>query len=221
MLTPEERRQRILANTEARLAKLRLINQTENCQDLPPMAPVSVLAPEELLIKPNSSVDSSSMNSSIIHRTEHETEAVPSSSLFATISSATNVINSLSSLSPKTKPSVENTDETRIVDLQHIFVFVLGLIMAIAYSFYVSPQSNLFFHVYFTCCLCLLTSRYFFKQMKHRTNILISTLMLSGFRPAFVKKGVLIYTLIADAWIIFAFYFVSFCFTCALCSLFS
>jgi hypothetical protein len=56
--------------------------------------------------------------------------------------------------------------------------------------------------------------------MKHRTNILITTVMLSGFQPELMKKFILIYTLVCDAWVIFAFYFVSFCLTHVICSLF-
>ena len=49
MLTAEERRQRILANSERRLAKLRDVERNAEALDF---APVSAPAPEELLTKP-------------------------------------------------------------------------------------------------------------------------------------------------------------------------
>ncbi|CAF4101041.1 unnamed protein product, partial [Rotaria magnacalcarata] len=53
MSTPEERRQRIIANGELRLARLREINRSETSVEPPPLLPVSSEAPEQLLKRPN------------------------------------------------------------------------------------------------------------------------------------------------------------------------
>ena len=211
MLSAEERRQRILANKENRLAKLRQVTESERPADAPPMAPIAEPAPIALIQKSPGSTPVSAPVAPVREQA--------ASSLFSTISSTASMFSSIAS-SIKGKPVVENTKELLIVDQQHLFVFVLGLVISVLYSFYISPDSNLFFHVFFTCCLCILTSRYAHMQMKHRTNPLISTLMLSGFRPTLVKRFVLVYTLVCDAWILFAFYFVAFCLTHACFSLF-
>ncbi|CAF1198339.1 unnamed protein product [Rotaria sordida] len=217
MLTAEERRQRILANSESRLAKLRHINQHDNSSDIPPMASISSPAPHELLRKPNEEFNSS-INSSVNNNQSQQTSS--SSSLFSTITTATNMLNSFTSSSTTTTKTVENTKEMIVIDKQHILMFILGIIVGILYSFYISIESNFFFLVFFTCCICILTSRYYSMQMKHRTNVLITTAMLSGFKPDFMQKLSLVYTLVCDAWIIFAFYFVSFCLTYVVCSSF-
>jgi len=209
MITPEERRQRILANSELRLAKLRDANRNAESSNIPSMAPVSSPAPPNLLQK--------SENESKPPVTTTINNQQPS--FFSTITSATNMMNSFTS-SSKTKATPENTKETMIVDKQHILVLILGILVGLLYSFYISSESNFFFLVYFTCCIGILTSRYYTMQMKHRTNILITTAMLSGFQPELMKKLILLYTLICDAWVIFAFYFVSFCLTHVICSLF-
>ncbi|CAF1138033.1 unnamed protein product [Adineta steineri] len=216
MLSAEERRQRILAGSEKRLAKLRDANRSEMPSDIPPMLPVSVPAPPDLL-KKSEEVTSSSP---IISQTNNNQQSSSSwSSLFSTITSATSMMNIFSSLlKPKTAP--ENTKEMILLDKQHILVFILGIFVGLLYSFYISSQSNFFFLIYFTCSTCILTSRYYMMQMKHRTNILITTAMLSGFKPELMKYASLVYTLICDAWVIFAFYFVSFCLTHVICSLF-
>ena len=203
MSTPEERRQRILANSEARLAKLRHVTLTENTTVTEPMAPISKQAPA-VLLKKSPEIEQPRLSSSD-----------SSSSPFSSLISLMNFF----SPSPK-KPTVENSKDFEMIDRQHLFVCLLGIIVSILYSFYIAPDSNLFFHLYLLCTIGLLTLRYAFMQMKHRTNVIISTIMLSGFKPSLVKKGVLIYTLLVDAWIIFALYFVSFCFTYALLSLF-
>jgi hypothetical protein len=218
MLTAEQRRQRILANTESRLAKLRYINESEKSPTIPPMAPVSTPAPVELLQKSEEELRSFTTTSTTNNNPQQQ-QPVSLSSLFSTVTSATNMISSLTSASkPKSVP--ENTKEMVIMDKQYISVIILGVIIGILYAFYLSSQSNFFFIMYFTCCLCILTSRYYFMKMKHRTNVLISTLVLSGFKPELVKQLVLVYTLAFDAWVIFAVYFVSFCLTHVLCSLF-
>jgi len=212
MLTAaEERRQRILANSELRLAKLRDADRNARTTDIPPMAPISSPAPTTLLQKPKEEPNPTIVN--------NQPQQSSSSSLFSTITSATNMMNSFKS-SSKTKVTPEITKEILIVDKQHILVLILGIFVGLLYSFYISSQSNFFFLVYFTTCICILTSRYYTMQMKHRTNILITTAMLSGFQPELMKKLILVYTLICDAWIIFAFYFVPFCSTRAICSLF-
>jgi hypothetical protein len=205
MSTAEERRQRILANSELRLAKLRDANRSDTS---PEMAPVSVLAPTHLLKK-----------------TEDEQVPVQTTpivnnkqSLFSTITSATNMMSSFTSSKPKA--TLEVTKETILIDQQHILVLILGIFVGLLYAFYISSQSNFFFLVYFTSSICILTSRYYMMQMKHRTNMLITTAMLSGFKPELMKKLILVYTLVCDAWVIFAFYFVSFCLTHVICSLF-
>jgi hypothetical protein len=206
----EERRKRILANSELRLAKLRDTDRNGRTSDIPPMAPISTPAPTTLLQKPNSTV------------ANNQPPPLPQeqqSSFFSTITSATNMMNSFQS-SSKTKATLEITKEILIVDKQHILVLILGIFVGLLYSFYISSQSNFFFLVYFTTCICILTSRYYSMQMKHRTNILITTAMLSGFQPELMKKLILLYTLICDSWVIFAFYFVTFCSTRAICSLF-
>ena len=214
MITPEERRQRILANQELRLAKLRQINASEQPSDIPPMAPVSTTAPEYLLKK----VDGTPAPQVPIVR---PTPNPPSSStLISSISSATSMMSSFSSLSTA-KATVEVTNETITVDQQHILIAILGMITAFLYAFHLSSDSNAFFVIYVTCYLCICTSRYVFMQMKHRNNVVINTLMLSGFKPQLVKKLILVYTLVCDAWVLFAFYFVPFCLTHVLCSLFS
>jgi len=213
MSAAEERRQRILANSEARLAKLRDTNRYENSSDIPPMAPVASLAPAELLQKPK---DEPTPPPAPLRTTTVDNNQ---SSFFSTITSATKLMNSFTSLSkPKSTPEV--TKEMLIVDKQHILVLILGIFVGLLYSFYISSQSNFFFLVYFTSSICILTSRYYMMQMKHRTNALITTAMLSGFRPDLMKNLILVYTLVCDAWVIFAFYFVSFCLTHVVCSLF-
>jgi hypothetical protein len=205
----EERRKRILANSELRLAKLRDTDRNGRTSDIPPMAPISTPAPITLLQKPNSTV----VNNQPPPPQEQQ------SSFFSTITSATNMMNFFQS-SSKTKATLEITKEILIVDKQHILVLILGIFVGLLYSFYIPSQSNFFFLVYFTTCICILTSRYYSMQMKHRTNILITTAMLSGFQPELMKKLILLYTLICDSWVIFAFYFVPFCSTRAICSLF-
>jgi hypothetical protein len=212
MLTAEQRRQRILANSESRLAKLRDTNRNEIASDIPPMAPVASIAPANLLQKPKEQlIPSPPATTSTVKNNP--------SSIFSTISSATNMMNSFAS-SSKTKSTPEVTKETILIDQQHLLVLILGILVGLLYSFYISSQSNFFFLVYFTCSTCILTSRYYMMKMKHRTNILITTAMLSGFQPELMKKLILVYTLICDAWVIFAFYFVSFCLTHVICSLF-
>ena len=209
----EQRRQRILANSEARLAKLREAPRDETAPAPPPMAPVSVLAPAELLQK-------SEDRSNLPPTTPVTTGVQPaSSSIFSTIASATNMMNKFTSVS-KGKATPEITEETILVDKQHLLVLLLGVLVSVLYSFYLSSHSNFFFLVYFTCCTCILTSRYYVMRMKHRTNVLITTAMMSGFKPALMKNVILIYTLVCDAWVIFAFYFVSFSLTHVACSLF-
>ncbi|CAF4403452.1 unnamed protein product [Rotaria sp. Silwood2] len=215
MFTAEERRQRILANATARLDKLRQVNRDENSSDTPPMVSVSSPAPVELLRKPNE--ESSPPIISIADNNQSQQTA---SSLFSTITSAMNICNSFTSSSSTATTTLENTKEMIIVDKQHILVFILGILVGLLYSFYISAQSNFFFLVFFTCCVCILTSRYYTMQMKHRTNILITTAMLSGFKPDLMKNLSLVYTLTYHTWIIFAFYFVSFCLTHVICSLF-
>jgi len=209
MLTAEERRQRILANSESRLEKLRYANRNIGPSDVSPMAPVSSEAPANLLQKSKEKTVPPVIND----------QSPPPSSIFSTITSVTNMMNSFSS-SSTTQPTVEVTKETVIVDKQHILVLILGILVGLLYSFYISSQSNLFFLVYSTSSIAILTSRYYIMQMKHRTNVFITTAMLSGFRPELMKKLVLVYTLMCDAWVIFAFYFVSFCLTHVICSLF-
>ena len=51
-------------------------------------------------------------------------------------------------------------------------------------------------------------------------NMLITTAMMSGFKPELMKSLLLVYTLVCDAWVLFAFYFVSFSLTYVVCSLF-
>ena len=208
MLTAEERRQRILANSEKRLARLRDVDRSTSPSEIPPMAPVSVPAPEKLLQKPKQEEVSSSSPPVSTNPT----------SLFSTITSATNMMNKFSSAT-KSKQTPEVTKEMLLVDKQHILILILGIFVGFLYAFYLSSQSNFFFLVYFTCIICVLTSRYYQMQMKHRTNMFITTAMLSGFKPELMKKLILIYTLVCDAWVIFAFYFVSFCLTHVLCSL--
>ncbi|CAF1250217.1 unnamed protein product [Rotaria sp. Silwood1] len=210
MLTAEERRQRILANSESRLAKLREINRNENLSDSSPIVSVSSQAPDELLRKPNEEINSPTISMANNNQSQQTPSASPSS-LFSTIASATNMLNSFTSSSSSTTTTLENTKEMIIVDKQHFLVFILGIIVRLLYSFYISVQSNFFFFVFFTCCVCILTSRYYMMEMKHRTNILITTAMLSGFKPDFMKIISLVYTLAYDAWIIFALYLVSFC----------
>ncbi|UJR08262.1 hypothetical protein I4U23_012535 [Adineta vaga] len=216
MLTPEERRQRILAKSEARLAKLREVNRSENPTEVPPMAPVSVEAPVELLKKSEGLKSSSPPTMPSVNNNRSSSS---SSSIFSTIASATKMMNTLTS-SSKTKSTSEVTKEMILVDKQHILVLILGILVSLLYSFYISSQSNFFFLVYFTSCICILTSRYYMMNMKHRSNILITTAMVSGFKPELMKNVLLIYTLVCDAWIIFAFYFVSFSLTHVGCSLF-
>jgi hypothetical protein len=208
MSTPEERRQRILANSEARLAKLRDANRYDN---LPDMAPVASPAPANLLKKTND--EPTPVITPTVNNNNNQT------SIFSTITSAMNMMNSFTS-SSKTKSIPEVTEEMLVVDKQHILVLILGIFVGLLYSFYISSHSNFFFLVYFTSTICILTSRYYMMQMKHRTNALITTAMLSGFRPELMKKFILVYTLVCDGWVIFAFYFVSFCLTHVMCSLF-
>lgn len=209
MLSPEERRQRILAKSADRLAKIRDANRSEKVDYI---APVSTPAPEELLNKTDQV--SASINPAQPFPSEQ-----PSSSLFSSINSAMNMFNSFSSPPSSSKKPIENTREMILVDKQHLFIFMLGILVRLVYAFYISTQANLFFLVFATCCIGLLTSRYYIMQMKHRTNILITTAMLSGFKPEIMKKVVLIYTLVYDGWIIFSFYFVPFCLTHVVCSL--
>ena len=206
MSAAEERRQRILRNAELRLAKLQDANKSETA---PPMAPVSTPAPVHLIKKP---VEESHPPQTI------QTNQPPStSSLFSTITSAKTMLDSFTS-SSKTKVTPEITKETIEIDQQHILVLILGIFVGLLYSFYISSQSNFFFLIYFTCTICILTSRYYVMKMKHRTNVLITTAMLSGFKPELMKKLILGYTLLCDAWVIFAVYFVSFCLTRVICS---
>ncbi|CAF4933820.1 unnamed protein product [Rotaria sp. Silwood1] len=217
MLTAEERRQRILANSESRLAKLRQINRNENLSDSSPIVSVSSQAPDELLRKPNEEINSPIISMVNNNQSQQTSSASSSSSLVSTITSVTNMLNSFTSSSSSTTTTLENTKEMIIVDKQHFVVFILGIIVRLLYSFYISVQSNFFFFVFFTCCVCILTSRYYMMEMKHRTNILITTAMLSGFKPDFMKIISLVYTLAYDAWIIFALYLVSFCLTHVIC----
>ena len=213
MSAAEERRQRILANSQLRLKKLEAVNRDGRSPDAPPMAPVSKPAPVTLLQKSN---DESTTPSPA---TRNDPSLI--STVFSSVTSLTNMINSFGSVvaskSKATTPEV--TRETVLVDKQHILLIILGIFVALLYSLHVSSQSNLFFLVYFTVCTGILTSRYYFMQMKHRTNVLITTAMLSGFRPDLMKTLILIYTLLCDAWVIFSFYFVSFCLTHVICAL--
>ncbi|CAF0915335.1 unnamed protein product [Adineta ricciae] len=213
MSTAEERRQRILANSQARLAKLRDVTLNEDAAKIQPMAPVSEEAPVELLQRTDEI-----LRSTPPLQTTASKQQSSSSSIFSTIASATNMMNTFTS-SSQTKPTPEITKDTILVDKQHLLVLVLGILVNLLYSFYISSQSNFFFLVYFTACTCILTSRYYMMDMKHRTNVLITTAMMSGFKPELMKKVVLIYTLVCDAWVIFAFYFVSFSLTHVICSL--
>lgn len=215
MSTPaEERRQRILANSELRLKKLQDVNRNQ-VPNIPPMAPVSTPAPAIFLQKPKDEPFVPVINTP----PQPTSSSSPVSSFFSTITSATSMMNKFTS-SSKTKLTPEVTKETLIVDKQHILVLILGIFVGLLYSFYISSQSNFFFLVYFTATICVLTSRYYIMKMKHRTNVLITTAMLSGFQPELMKIFILIYTLICDAWVLFAFYFVSFSLTHVVCSLF-
>ncbi|CAF3076619.1 unnamed protein product [Rotaria socialis] len=214
MSTPEERRQRIIANGELRLARLREINRGETPVESPPLLPVSSEAPDELLKRPQNQLNTPSVSPA-------NRDQPKQASLFSMITSGINFINSLSAGSPTTSTTkIENTKEMVTIDKQHVLVIILGMIVSLLYSFYISAQSNFFFIVYFTCCICILTSRYYMMEMKHRTNVLITTAMLSGFKPELMKKISLLYTLVYDAWIMFALYFVSFCLTHVIYSLF-
>lgn len=207
----EERRQRILANAEKRLAKLRDVERSEIASELPPMAPVSIPAPTALLQKPKD--EPIPVSTSAVSSTP--------TSLLSTITSATTMFSSLTStMKPKEQPP-EVTREMLAMDNQHLLTCLLGVFVGLLYAFYLSSHSNFFFMVYFTAVICILTSRYYLLKMKHRTNVLLSTAMLSGFRPDLMKQLVFIYTIVYDAWIVFALYFVSFCFTHVFCSLFS
>lgn len=204
MLTAEERRQRILANSEKRLAKLRDVERNVEALDF---APVSAPAPEELLVKPPEEpvLRTTSSNSSIL----------------SSLTSVTSMFNSLKSAAQgKQTATPEITREILMVDRQHLLVFLLGVFVGLLYAFYLSAHSNLFFVVFFTALICLLTSRYYFMKIKHRTNVFLSTAMLSGFRPDLMKQLIFVYTLICDSWIIFSFYFVAFCLTHVFSSLF-
>lgn len=207
----EERRQRILAKSEERLRKLEAINRYGNSSDIPPMAPVASPAPPNLIQKPR---DEPTPSPPLTTTTVNNR-----SSMFSTITSALNMMNSFGS-SSKTKSTPEVTKDTVLVDKQHVLILILGIFVGLLYSFYISSESNFFFLVYFTSIVCILTSRYYMMQMKHRSNALITTAMLSGFRPDLMKQLILVYTLVCDAWVIFAFYFVSFCLTHVVCSLF-
>lgn len=209
----EERRQRILANSQARLEKLREVTRSEQPQDVPPMAPISSPAPASLLTKRNDEPTPAP-------RVENDPSLI--SSLFSSVTSLTNMVNSFTSAAAsknKTTTTPEATRDILLVDKQHILLIILGILVSLLYAFYISSQSNLFFAVYFTSCIGILTSRYYFMQMKHRTNIFITTAMLSGFRPELMKTLLLVYTLVCDAWVIFSFYFVSFCLTHVICAL--
>ena len=212
MLTPEERRQRILAKSEERLAKLRQLHRDEKSSDLPPPAPISMPAPDELLTKSN--VESLPHMISTSHH--NQVQQTSSSSFLSTF---TSIINMFSSFTTSSTVTTKNIEQMIEFDKQHILVFTLGILIGTLYSFYISAQSNFFFLVFFTCCICILTLRYYIMQMELRTNILITTAMLSGFQPKLMKTLGLIYTLVYDSWIIFAFYFVSFCLTHIVCAL--
>lgn len=212
MISPEERRQRILEKSQARLDKLRAINRGESPDDTLPIAPVSTEAPEELLRPSQQEV-----NATVQPVTPTQPE---STSLLSAILSATNFINSFTSSSSTSTVKVENTTEMVTIDKQHAFILIIGILVGLLYLFYIPAYSNLFFVVYFTSCICILTLRYYMMKMKHHTNALITTAMLSGFKPELMKNISLIYTLLYDAWIMFALYFVSFCLTHVICSLF-
>ncbi|CAF5200599.1 unnamed protein product, partial [Rotaria magnacalcarata] len=176
--------------------------------------PVSSEAPEQLLKRPNGQ-----LNTPIISPANKDQPQ--RASLFSMITSGMNFINSFSAASPTASTTkIENTKEMVTIDKQHVLVIILGMIVALLYLFYISAQSNFFFIIYFTCCICILTSRYYMMEMKHRTNVLITTAMLSGFKPELMKKISFLYTLVCDAWIMFALYFVSFCLTYVVYSLF-
>lgn len=215
MLTAEERRQRILERGATRLQKLRDVNRSDDTSDLSPMAPVSSLAPANLLQKPLETPEPTVINTPPPLPSSSSSSG---SSLLSTITSATNMMNKFTSSSkPQSTPEV--TKETILIDKQHILILILGILVGILYSFYLSSQSNFFFLIYFTTTACLLTSRYYMMEMKQRSNVLITTAMLSGWRPDLMKQFLLIYTLLVDAWIIFALYFGSFCLTHVICSL--
>lgn len=212
MSAAEERRQRILANSQARLKKLEAVNREGRSPDAPQMAPVSSPAPATLLQKSN--------DEPIPPPPATANEPSLISTVLSSVTSATNMINSIGSAASKSQASTaEVTRETLLVDKQHILLIILGIFVALLYSFHLSSQSNLFFLVYFTVCTGILTWRYYFMQMKHRTNVFISTAMLSGFRPDLMKTLLFVYTLFCDAWVIFSFYFVPFCFTHVICAL--
>lgn len=214
MSTPEERRQKILANSEARLAKLRKINESENPVEKPPMAPVSEEAPTEFLIK-NVETEQAPTITEVKVENKRDQSAW---SLLSTISMISNLLGSFSS--SKSKPTTEDLQVQQKVDQQNLLVIVLGLFVSILYSFYVEHDSKLFFHILLLCCIGLSTLRYGYLNVKHRSNLLFSTLMLSGFRPVLVKGMAFIYTIIVDCWEIFSLYFVSFCLSLVLFSIF-
>ncbi|CAF0991589.1 unnamed protein product [Adineta ricciae] len=124
MSTAEERRQRILANSQARLAKLRDVTLNEDAVQIPPMAPVSEEAPAELLKR----TDESLRSTPPLQTTASKEQSSSSSSIFSTIASATNMMNTFAS-SSQTKSTPEITKDTILVDKQHLLVLVLGILV--------------------------------------------------------------------------------------------
>ena len=130
----EERRRKILANAELRLAKIRQINRSENLDNISSMAPISSLAPDDLLRKSNEQIVSS-IDSNVYDNQLEQT------SLFSTFLSAINMFSPFTTSSPSSsKVTTENTKEMVEIDKQHILMFILGILVELIYDFYISAK---------------------------------------------------------------------------------
>ncbi|CAF0790788.1 unnamed protein product [Didymodactylos carnosus] len=180
----KERRDKILATAEERLARVRRLQgnesyrQADDNQTQPPAShittpttPISVQKPR-IEQQPEEPMET---YRSVTHSSDS------GSSLFSSLLSLASTTSSLTMNTASTTD--ENSSEKLETDKQNAFLCLLALSVRLLYSISSLVPKNLFSLTFILFCLLIIPYRYMYKQYKQKSNIVISTIILSGFRP--------------------------------------